>query len=759
MFLSENIKNNIIFGLLGFSATGFQIIFLREFFNAFNGNEISIGIVLSAWLFWTAMGSFTMGKIIVFINKPLNLIILFQILIAIIAPATLVIIQLVSSYLKTAPGEILGFLYMIITSYALLFFFGLISGGLFSLGVSLIIAKKQKSFAVSKVYLIESIGSALVGVLLSLVLINYLNNLYICFIISITNLIFVLILTSFLHQKLIEFFIFTIISTLIIGIIFSAETIRLKIRNYVWKDFQVVAEAQSHFGVYNLISTGTSKTIYLNSTVLFTIPDKANAEEIVHFAMLEHPQPKDILLIGGGLNGSINEILKHPLVEKVDYVETDAKLIQFFENHFFDQWCELNDNSKINIYKIDARIFLRKNVKKYDVIILNQPDPQTAQLNRYYTEEFFNLVVKWLNPSGIFTLQTHGSENYINDELAAYLKCIYNTLNTAFKDVIIFPGDIVHFFAVQDSGLVSTDYQILVQRMKERNVKTQYIREYYLPFRLSPDRIDYINHIIKSQPENRINRDFHPTAYYFNMILWSTQFSHHFTTLVQWIETVNWKIIVSIILIILFIFTPLFYKSNLQYQITGALSVFCLGFTSLSAEILILLIFQIMYGYVYQQLAILIAAFMAGLSLGTYLSLKYRPSKRKLAIKHLLIIHLIVALFIGLLPLSFYNLIKFITPLLQEISLPIIFILITFIVGGIGGFQFPVAGFIYYSQVKKQNAGILYSLDLLGAMLGALLLSSFIIPLFGIYSTGYLIAGMNILIVLLLLFVLIKRKY
>ncbi len=758
MLLSENIKNNMIFALIGFSATGFQIIFLREFFNIFNGNEISIGIVLSAWLFWTAIGSFTVGKINAIISKPLNLIILFQILIAIIAPATLAIIQLVSSFLKSVPGEILGLLYMIITSYSLLFSFGLISGGLFSLGVSLINAKKQKSFAVSKVYLVESVGSTLAGILLSLVLINYLNNFYICFVISITNLIFVLILTSFLHQKLIKFIIFTIIPILIIGVIFNAKTIRLKIKNYVWKDFQVIAEAQSHFGVYNLISTGISKTMYLNGTVLFTIPDQANAEEIAHFAMLEHPKPKDILLIGGGLNGSINEILKHPFVEKVDYVETDMKLIQFFKNQFFDQWCELNDNSKINIYKIDARIFLRKNVKKYDVIILNQPDPQTAQLNRYFTEEFFNLVAKRLNSSGIFSLQTHGSENYINDELAAYLKCIYNALNTAFKDVIIFPGDIVHFFAGLHSGIVTTDYQILVQRMNERNLKTQYIREYYLPYRLSLDRIDYINQIIKSQSEYRINRDFYPTAYYFNMILWSTQFSHHFTALVQWINTINWKIIVSIILVTLFILIPLFYKSNFQYQITGAISIFCLGFTSLSAEILILLIFQIIHGYVYQQLAILIAAFMAGLSLGTYLSLKYRPSKRLLATKHLLIIHLIVALFIGLLPLSFYNLTRFITPSLQEISLPLIFILITFIVGGIGGYQFPVAGFIYYSQAKKQNAGILYSLDLLGAMLGALLLSSFIIPLFGIYSTGYIIAGLNILIVLLLLLVRIKKK-
>ena len=758
MLISENIKNKLIFGLIGFSATGIQIVFLREFFEVFNGNELSLGIVLAAWLFWTAIGSYLFGKIFSSKLELIRIIIIFEILIAVIAPITLTAIKLMSPFLKSTPTEVLGLLPMIITAFALLPFFGIISGGLFPTAVLLFKDQNQKARAIGRVYLVESIGSAFAGILLSLVLINFFTNLSICIMISIINCVFAVFLTSCLSQKKFNFTIYLLGFIWIAGILVSYNSIQSAIRIYSWKDFKLVAEVKSHFGRYSLIQTGKSKTMYLNGTSLFTIPDQAGAEESVHFALLQHPQPKNILLLGGGLNGSINEMLKYSSVKLIDYVETDKRLIEFFKSDFSEQWREMNDDSRVKVHIIDARIFLRQQAMKYDVIILNQPDPQTAQLNRFFTVEFFRMVADRLNPSGIFSLQTHGSENYINNALADYLRCIYYSLSKVFTNVIVYPGDIIHFFAGNDSSDLTNDYHILIQRMQERHLQTQYIREYYLPFRLSPERIEYLNRIIQSQSTNRINRDFHPSAYYFNMILWSTQFSQFFINFIRWIETLNWKIVFSIISILFTVFMIYFYKSNFQHQITGAFSILCLGFTSLSTEILILLIFQILHGYIYQQLAILIAAFMAGISLGTYLSLRYSSPKLIVTLRQLLLTHLAIAVFVGLMPFFFKGLGTILNPSFHEIVLPVVFIFIAFIAGGFGGYQFPLAGLVYYNQTKEGNTGILYSLDLLGAMIGALLLSSIIIPLSGIINTSMLIAGLNIFIACLL-FILLVKKY
>ncbi|MEJ2543853.1 MAG: fused MFS/spermidine synthase, partial [Calditrichaceae bacterium] len=554
MLISENIKNKLIFGLIGFSATGIQIVFLREFFEVFNGNELSLGIVLAAWLFWTAIGSYLFGKIFSSKLELIRIIIIFEVLIAVIAPITLTAIKLMSSFLKSTPTEVLGLLPMIITAFALLPFFGIISGGLFPTAVLMFKDQNQKARAIGRVYLVESIGSALAGILLSLVLINFFTNLSICIMISIINCVFAVFLTSCLSQKKFNFTIYLLGFIWIAGILVSYNSIQSAIRIYSWKDFKLVAEVKSHFGRYSLIQTGKSKTMYLNGTSLFTIPDQAGAEESVHFALLQHPQPKNILLLGGGLNGSINEILKYSSVKLIDYVETDKRLIEFFKSDFSEQWREMNDDSRVKVHIIDARIFLRQQAMKYDVIILNQPDPQTAQLNRFFTVEFFQMVADRLNPSGIFSLQIHGSENYINNELADYLRCIYYSLSKVFTNVIVYPGDIIHFFAGIDSPDLTSDYQILIQRMRERNLQTQYIREYYLPFQLSVERIDYLSQIVQTQTPHRINRDFNPSAYYFNMILWSTQFSQFFIKFIRWIETLNWKIVFSIISILFTVF-------------------------------------------------------------------------------------------------------------------------------------------------------------------------------------------------------------
>ena len=757
-----NVKYIIIFGLIGFSATAAQIVFLREFFTAFSGNELSLGIVLAAWLFWTAIGSFLAGRLKIPPEYGLNFIIILLLFTAFTAPLTVILIRLVSGSLKSVPGEMLGLIPMLISSFLIVPIYSLVSGGSFTAGVLLISDRIEGNKAIGNVYLVESIGSAISGLMLSLVLINLLTNLYICFLISLINCLLAVYLIQIVQQKLVKIFIYLVTSVIILSILLTAGIIQSKSEKIVWKDFNLVARRSSAFGTYALIKSGNIKTVFLNGNKLFSIPDMEAAEEMVHFAMLQHPDPENILLIGGGLNGSISEILKHPSVKNVDYIEADYALIDFFKNHFYKQWHKLKMNPKIRIRISDGRLFLRKSSGKYDVILLIQPDPQTAQFNRFFTEEFFKLVSVHLKPVGIFSFQTQGSENYINEEMARYLGCIFNTLKSAFKRVIVLPGDVIHFIAGSETSELTDNPDIMVNRLKERHIRTSYMREYYLPFRFSNDRINYLKQTIEIQDGIRINTDFRPLAFYFNMVLWSAQFSPEFTSIISQIEKINPGINYFIPLIFLFLLMIVFLfrsKSPYKTQIIGSLSVICIGFTSMGAEILILLIFQILYGYVYQELAILIAAFMSGLSIGTYLSLKFIPDKLSISIKRLGLFHILTGLCVGILPYFFQNIVKVIYPPIPIIILPIIFTGFTFMVGGLSGFQFPLAGSMYYNPNQNQNKGTLYGLDLSGAMIGALLLSTLIIPLLGLYIAGLMLALVNIFVALFYGILHFKFKY
>ena len=71
-----------------------------------------------------------------------------------------------------------------------------------------------------------------------------------------------------------------------------------------------------------------SYSVYQNGLLMFTMPDLYTSEESVHLALLEHPNPRRVLLIGGGIGGSLFQVLQHPHIEHVDYVELDPAIFQ-----------------------------------------------------------------------------------------------------------------------------------------------------------------------------------------------------------------------------------------------------------------------------------------------------------------------------------------------------------------------------------------------------------------------------------------------
>ena len=188
------------------------------------------------------------------------------------------------------------------------------------------------------------------------------------------------------------------------------------------------------------------RSLYENGLITGHTPDQSAAEEAVHYALLEHPAPRKILLIGGGASGSIAEALKHPTVERIDLVELDPALIAHGETIFPSGRSSLSD-PRVHLHYADGRHYLNSTHDTFDVIIVNVPDPQTAQLNRFYTAEFFRSAREHLAPGGLFALQLRSSEETISPDLAEFLRCIDRTLREVFPYVVAIPGETIHFFA------------------------------------------------------------------------------------------------------------------------------------------------------------------------------------------------------------------------------------------------------------------------------------------------------------------------
>ncbi len=282
------------------------------------------------------------------------------------------------------------------------------------------------------------------------------------------------------------------------------------------------------------------------------------------------------------LNGSLSQALQHPSLERIDYVELDPAVLDLAQEYFPAEWAPLRADPRVHVHNTDGRLFLRSTNLRFDVLIVNLPEPQTAQLNRFYTLEFFREAASKLTPAGVFSFQLKASEDYISPDLAEFLRCIDNTLRQVFPEVVTIPGDTVHFFATARPGSLTNDSQELIARLRARHIQTSYVREYYLPYRMMPDRMLDLESQIRPEAETRTNRDFTPIAYYFDVALWSTRFNTAYRRVFQTMAAVRFGPLATWLALVLFGLVALLRwlpaKENRSRAIAG-LCVAAMGFT------------------------------------------------------------------------------------------------------------------------------------------------------------------------------------
>jgi spermidine synthase len=735
-------------GLIGFSAVVGQIVLLRELIVVFNGNEISLGIMLATWLFWTASGSTLSSRFVQSTKYARRAVALLECLLGFSLPPTIWILRASKTLFQTVPGELVGPVPMLLTSLVCLSAFCALSGGLFVAASRMYQQECAVSarMATSSAYLLEAAGSALGGIAASVVLLRFLESFQIAMVVALLNLCMAAILLLGAGWKRVLAIALVGILTLAALCVYAAPPLLRSSQTRLWRGFRVLGSRDSIYGNLAVTETGNIRSIYDNGVILGNAPDENAAEEAVHYALLEHPAPRRVLLIGGGATGGIAQALKHPTLERLDYVELDPALIDVGRRFFPAQSAALLD-SRVRIHYADGRHYLKTAGDRFDVIILDVPDPQTAQLNRFYTAEFFRSARDHLDSGGVLAFELRSSEDYISPDMAEFLRCVHHTLQQVFPYVAAIPGETIHFFGAMRPDVLTDDPQVLIARLQSRHLQTQYVREYLIPYRMMPDRMAQIRELLQPLPTTPVNRDFAPIAYYFDVVLWSAQFKSGYSRLFQAAAHIGFRQIMDgVLAVLLFMALVVAYVPGQEAR-TRASAACCIattGFTLMTLQVFVLLAFQAVYGYVYHQLATLIAMFMAGIAFGNWLSMRRirsgRPPFRMMAVAQFLLAISGPAL------MSLVDLLARISsPRATLLAAQFVFPALAAFSGMLGGYQFPVATEIYLRDGgPKVNLGTLYALDLLGGCVGALLLSGYLIPVFGFWKAAWLSAAVNL---------------
>lgn len=735
---------------IGFTSITAQVLLMRELVVIFYGNELSLGVMLGVWLFWTALGSSLLPGILRKTHNTHFQIGLIQLSLSLLLPFVLILVRSSRQILGITLGEMIGFTHMLFITLFTLAPICLLSGLLYTLSCQLVYNYEYSSSkSISKVYLLESLGSGLAGLITSFFFVRFINPTHIFLILSIINLTSAVLVGNInpLHSRPYRTAWYLIVFSLAGG---SGFYFAPKFQNFcdkiLWKGYNLVSIRNTMYGNIAITRIGDQITFFQNGLMVFTAPDRQTAEESVHFSLLEHPSPKKVLMIGGGLGGGIQEALGHPSIERIDYVELDPTIVQLAQQYLPKEQTRSFQDPRVKLYHVDGRRYIKRTPEKFDMIILNLPNPYTAQLNRFYTLEFFREVERALLPSGIFSLQVSSSENAIGPELSDFLSTLSATLKLVFTEMVIIPGEINRFLVSNQPGQLTSDPQILIQRLKSRQIETLYVREYYIPYQMSEERQTYLQSHIHPVSSDRLNLDFKPVGYFYDTILWATYFSSVFKKLFLAFAglksyTIAGFFALTALFLILIKWRP---KSRTRLFSSAVLySIIGVGFTEISLEVILILGFQVLYGYVYQQLAFIVAGYMVGLALGSWLTIsKNIPDQKTFPLfRSLQFCMIVYPLFIaGFFWLSHHP---------SSISLPVwtswFYPCLTGGAGFIGGFQFPMANRLYLHSKKsiKRVAGFLYASDLLGSSAGALLTSAFLIPILGIPPTLMILAFYN----------------
>lgn len=750
--------------LIGFSAVIGQIVLMRELMVVFSGNEISLGIMLATWLFWTAAGSIVCSSLALRESCSRRVVAVLECLLGVSLPLTIWALRSSKSLFQTVPGELVGPVPVLLASLVCLSVFCVAGGALFVAGARMYghECSVDARRAVSAAYLLEAAGSGLGGIVASLVLLRFLSPFQIAGVVLLLNLSMASVLWLRMRRKQLGA---AIAAALLLAIfIFAgvAPWLERAAQARQWRGFLLLVSRNSIYGNLTVTETGNIRSLYENGLILASSPDESAAEESVHYALLEHPAPRHILMIGGGASGSVAQALRHPTVERIDLVELDPALIDVTRKFFPSESAPLYSDPRVHLHYADGRAYLKSTRDAFDVIIVNVPDPQTAQLNRFYTAEFFRVARDHLAPGGLLALQLRSSEEAISPDLAEFLRCINRTLRGVFPYVVALPGDTIHLFAATRPDVLTDDPHVLVSRLLDRNLKTRYVREYFIPFRMTPDRMEQVRDQLQPLAKTQVNRDFSPIAYYFDVVLWSAQFKPDYAGWLRAAEHVDFTVVFGATLLVLFFMAMLLGFMPARERRARAAAAWCMGatgFTLMALEIFLLLAFQSIYGYVYHQLAILIALCMAGIAFGSWLGVRRIRRGNSSPCSAVATTQFLLALSAPVLMLLVSLLAKISGMAATWLAAQCVFPILAALSGILGGYQFPMATEIYLQDCSgRRRLGMLYAIDLLGGCAGALVLSGYLIPVFGFWKTAWLCAAVNLAPALLALMACARRR-
>jgi spermidine synthase len=705
-----------------------QVVLLRELNVSFYGVELIYLLALGIWLFWTAVGA-VIGRRIQF--PSLHDIALLFIIFAIAIPLDIVFIRSSRLLFGGTPGAYLTFFQQLTVVVISILPPGLLSGLLFQWTAKAYVTT-GKTLAVA--YAIESAGGLIGGLFSTLFLIWGFRNCSVAFVCALASVATPLVVLREFERSLLCRAA-TVSACIFLLLLWKSSA--LDRRMTLWNHPNLLESRDSPYGRITVTRAYDQLSVFENDALVFE-SEGTEAEYFSHLAALQHPNPQDVLILGGGIEGIVGEIAKYK-PRRIDYVELNPVMLNLVTRYLPDDIRESLREPTVRIIFADPRQYLKKS-GSYDLILVGMSEPASGQANRFYTREFFEQCSARLNPGGILGFRLRTAENLWTMPLTRRNTSIYNALQAVFPEVLFLPGTTN---VVTASRLpLPRSPEVMSRRLRDRKIATRLISTNYINYLFTNDRFFEIRDLLKKE-KALPNTDIRPVCYQYAFVIWLSKFFPRIA-LIDPSSIMDKGFLKPPLSWLLWMSLPvLFLSSRFRPAFRRTVLVAAAGFLGMVLETILILYYQVKHGVLYQDIGLLLMSFMAGLALGAMIinRMMARPidSQKQSRWNG-------ISLLIGFCLLCAFTA----TEVTMSISIGLA--QTSWLLAAAG---FLVAGIFAYASLheieeQKKVISLLYSADLIGGSFGSLLGSLILIPLAGMDASAWgmlLLAASSLLLV------------
>jgi spermidine synthase len=212
---------------------------------------------------------------------------------------------------------------------------------------------------------------------------------------------------------------------------------------YSYTARQIIHQEQTDFQeVLILDCADFGRVLALDGVVQLTERDEHIYHEMLaHVPLHAHPQPENVLVIGGGDGGTVREVAKHRAVSRIDLVELDRRVVEV-ARQFLPTVATSFEDPRLTVSHMDGAEFLRQTDRLFDVVIVDCTDP-VGPATGLVSDGFFADVERRLSPDGLFAAQTeslHFHREFVAD-VQRRLSNVFGVVNLYTAPLATYAGN------------------------------------------------------------------------------------------------------------------------------------------------------------------------------------------------------------------------------------------------------------------------------------------------------------------------------